>query len=210
MPQVQVAILGSRVQQNLLRPLAEVRGLKMKILKARVEWGQRLIKGKHFGVHPRLHVLVDAMPEGEWRFSAFGPECHRVFFAELGGGVRIVGSRPHSENSPYGRMMLTLTDGSEVEFDPRAVDEATVNYLAFIGTSGFQHVVKVVLYTPMEGVPVCQGAHFVSLDFAKAAAEKCAPPVFLAQERFGWDGSSWYWVPSVKPDTPALPNEEEE
>jgi len=181
----------------------------MRIIKARVEWGEAPAPGKHFGVRPCLHILVDALHAGEWRYTYHGPAGQRVYFAAFEGEARFIGSSPRClTRSSYS--LTCADDGAVIEFPARGVDEATVNYLAFAGAKGFEHVVRAVLYTPMEGAPVCQGVHFVTLEFAQEAAEKCAPPVFLAQERFGWDGSSWYWVPSVKPDTPALPNEEEE
>jgi len=103
-----------------------------------------------------------------------------------------------------------MQDGSTVELDPRPLDPSTINYLAYKGELGFQQVVPVVLYYPVDKVPMCQGPYYVILDFAREAAAKCKPPVFLAQERFGWDDSSWRWVPSMAEDRPMLPGELEE
>lgn len=182
----------------------------MRIIKARVEWGEAPAPGKHFGVRPCLHILVDALPAGDWRYTYHGPAEQRVYFATLEGEARFIGSSPKCLNSPRSPYSLTCADdGAVIEFPARGVDEAAVNYLAFAGAKGFEHVVRVVLYTPMEGAPVCQGVHFVTLAFAEEAAKKCDPVVHLAQERFGWDNASWRWVPSAEPDHPARPGEEE-
>ena len=180
----------------------------MKVLKSRVDWGAPPILGVHFGRPPQLHVLVDSLPSGDWVYSAsYGANYRRFYFAEQGGEARFLRQGPDGLVEPWGRVSLRMQDESTVELDPRPLDPSTINYLAYKGESGFQQVVPVVLYYPVDKVPMCQGPHYVILDFAREAAAKCKPPVFLAQERFGWDDSSWRWVPSMAEDRPVLPGE---
>ena len=191
----------------------------MKILKARVDWGVPPEPGKHQGREPRLHILVDALPDGEWVYSQHGTGSRRAYFAEQGGEARFLRSGPEWPGGPWGRVSLKLQDGSAVELDPRPFDPSTVNWLAYQGVPGFQGVVEVTLYRREGTGKVCEGTHYVTLDFAREAAAKCEKPVegkpderepetvYLAQERFGWDESSWRWVPSAAPDGVALPGE---
>ena len=181
----------------------------MKILKARVDWGTPPEPGKHFGRSPQLHILVDALPNGEWVYLAsHGANYRRFYFAEQGGEVRFLRQGLDGLVEPWGRVSLRMQDGSTVELDPRPLDPSTINYLAYKGESGFQQVVSVTLYCLVDKTVICKGPYYVILAFAREAAARCRPPVFLAQERFGWDDSSWRWVPSMAEDRPMLPGEQ--
>lgn len=180
----------------------------MKILKARIDWGEPIKPGVHYGRPPQLHILVDALPDSEWVYAACGASYRRFYFAEQGGEARFLRQGPDGL-TPWGRVSLRLQDGSTVEFDPRPLDPSTVNYLAYDGKPGFQQIVPVILKVAdrENRQSVAVGPRYVTLDFAREAAAKCEPPVFLAQERFGWDDSSWRWVPSVVEERPTLPGE---